>query len=82
MPGSLIQPDLILPFSPDTVWAYTGGPHTGWGTRKPWAAIDFAPPSKTHGCVETEQFAIAIADGVVARIDVVTVMLDLDGDGY
>ena len=28
-----------------------------------------------------EQFAIAIADGVVARIDVGTVMLDLDGDG-
>jgi len=81
LPGSLTQPDLVLPFSPDTVWAYTGGPHTAWGTRKPWAAIDFAPPSKTQGCVETEQFAISIADGVVARIDVGTVMLDLDGDG-
>jgi hypothetical protein len=81
IPGNLTQPTLILPFSPDTIWAYTGGPHTGWGTRKPWAAVDFAPPSETQGCVETEQFATAIADGVVARIDVGTVMLDLDGDG-
>lgn len=81
LPGSLLQPELILPFKAGTVWAYTGGPHTGWGTRKPWAAIDFAPPSKTQGCVETEQFAVAVADGVVARIDIGTVMLDLDGDG-
>lgn len=81
LPGSLLQPELILPFKAGTVWAYTGGPHTGWGTRKPWAAIDFAPPSKEQGCVETEQFAVAVADGVVARIDPGTVMLDLDGDG-
>ena len=81
LPGSLNQPDFILPFTAGTVWAYTGGPHTGWGTRKPWAAIDFAPPSKTQGCFETEQFAVAVADGVVARIDPGTVMLDLDGDG-
>lgn len=81
LPGSLLQPEMILPFKAGTVWAYTGGPHTGWGTRKPWAAIDFAPPSKTQGCVDTEQFAVAVADGVVARIDVGTVMLDLDGDG-
>jgi len=81
LPGSLTQPEFILPFKAGVVWAYTGGPHTGWGTRKPWAAIDFAPPSKTQGCVGTEQFAVAIADGVVARIDIGTVMLDLDGDG-
>ena len=81
LPGSLTQPQYILPFQKGTTWSYTGGPHTGWGTRKPWAAIDFAPPLQTQGCVETEQYALAIADGVVARVDVGTVMLDLDGDG-
>ena len=81
LPGSLTQPQFILPFQNGTTWSYTGGPHTGWGTRKPWAAIDFAPPSLTQGCVETEQYALAVADGVVARIDTGTVMLDLDGDG-
>lgn len=81
LPGSLTQPQLNLPFAAGTVWAYTGGPHSGWGKRKPWSAIDFAPPTESQGCVRTEQFAVAVADGVVARTDVGTVMLDLDGDG-
>ena len=81
LPGSLTQPQFILPFQDGTTWSYTGGPHTGWGSRKPWAAIDFAPPSLTQGCVETEQYALAVADGIVARVDIGTVMLDLDGDG-
>ncbi len=81
LPGSLTQPQFILPFQNGTTWSYTGGPHTGWGSRKPWAAIDFAPPSLTQGCVETEQYTLAVADGVVARTDSGTVMLDLDGDG-
>ena len=81
LPGLLSQPQFILPFENGTTWSYTGGPHTGWGTRKPWAALDFAPPSLTQGCVETEQYALAVADGVVARTDSGTVMLDLDGDG-
>lgn len=81
IPGGLTQPRFILPFSPGTVWAYTGGPHTGWGELKPYAAIDFAPPLPTQGCVETEQYALAVADGIVARTDPGTVILDLDGDG-
>lgn len=79
--GSLTQPEMRLPFQKGSVWSYTGGPHSAWGTGKPWAAIDFAPPLLTQGCVKTEQFALAVADGVVARTDVGTVMLDLDGDG-
>ncbi|MDD2522976.1 MAG: peptidoglycan DD-metalloendopeptidase family protein [Anaerolineaceae bacterium] len=81
LPGSLLQPELILPFKAGTVWSYTGGPHSGWGNRKPWSAIDFAPPTETQGCVRTEQFAVAVADGVVARTGPGLVMLDLDGDG-
>lgn len=81
LPGSLQQPAFILPFEQGTTWAYTGGPHTGWGTLKPWAAIDFAPPMKEAGCVATEQYTTAVADGIVARVGPGTVILDLDGDG-
>ena len=43
IPGSLKQPDMILPFARNQIWTYTGGPHTGWGSGEPFAAIDFAP---------------------------------------
>ena len=81
IPGSLAQPDLILPFEPGDVWALTGGPHTGWGTGEPLAALDFAPPSKISGCVRSGVWATAVADGVVVRSTIGEVMLDLDGDG-
>ena len=81
IPGSLEQPPFLLPFEPGLVWAYTGGPHTAWGSARPYAAIDFAPPSAASGCQETDVWAVAIADGVVARVDVGEVILDLDGDG-
>jgi len=83
IPGSLQQPDLILPFPPEQVWTYTGGPHTGWGKGEPFSAIDFAPPAEHSGCVvvNTENYAVAMADGLVVRSSVDGVMLDLDGDG-
>ena len=81
LPGSLRQPELILPFRQGTTWAYTGGPHTGWGSLRPYAAIDFAPPTETQGCVPTNEYSVAMADGIVARTDIGTIMLDLDGDG-
>ncbi|HEY2981740.1 MAG TPA: LysM domain-containing protein [Anaerolineales bacterium] len=83
MPGSLQQPELTLPFPAGHVWSYTGAPHTGWGTGEPFAAVDFAPPSEHSGCfvAEKEQFAVAMADGLVTRSDVDGVILDLDEDG-
>jgi LasA protease len=81
IPGSLEQPHLRLPFEPGYAWAYTGGPHTGWGNGEPYAALDFAPPLTTGGCTPTEQWARAVAAGVVARSEFGEVMLDLDGDG-
>lgn len=81
IPGSLRQPVMVLPFERGKTWAYTGGPHTGWGTGQPFAAIDFAPPSVATGCVNSDEWATAVADGVVARIDTGVVELDLDGDG-
>jgi LysM repeat protein len=81
IPGSLLQPELRLPFESGKTWAYTGGPHTGWGTGEPWAAIDFAPPSDISGCSPSGEWNTAVADGVVARTDEGVLELDLDGDG-
>ena len=83
IPGSLQQPPLRFPFLAGQVWAYTGGPHTGWGTGEPFAAIDFAPGSESSGCVtpEPDQYAIAMADGLVVRSNVDGIIIDLDKDG-
>jgi len=83
IPGSLQQPDLRLPFPPGRTWTYTGGPHTGWGEGEPLAGLDFAPPSNYSGCfiAEPQQYATAMADGLVVRSETGIVVLDLDGDG-
>ncbi len=83
IPGSLQQPALQLPFPYNQVWSYTGGPHTGWGTGQPLAAIDFAPPSSKSGCfiADEKHYATAMADGVVVRSGIDGVALDLDKDG-
>jgi LasA protease len=81
LPGSLLQPTFALPFLPGLTWAYTGGPHTGFGTGDPLAAIDFAPGAMSSGCVSTDEWATAVAPGVVSRSDAGAVVLDLDGDG-
>lgn len=81
IPGSLTQPSLALPFLPGLTWAYTGGPHTGFGVGEPLAAIDFAPGASTSGCTPTDIFTTAVAPGVVVRSSDAAVVLDLDGDG-
>jgi murein DD-endopeptidase MepM/ murein hydrolase activator NlpD len=83
LPGSLQQPDLRFPFVSGQLWAYTGGPHTGWGTGEPLAAIDFAPASESSGCkpAEPDQYATAMADGLVLRSDIDGTVIDLDKDG-
>jgi hypothetical protein len=81
IPGSLRQPTLRLPFESGKTWAFTGGPHTGWGKGDPWAALDFAPPSEVGGCEVTSEWAVAAAPGIVARSDTGLIELDLDGDG-
>ncbi len=81
IPGSLVQPSFTLPFLPGLTWAYTGGPHTGFGSGEPLAAIDFAPGATSSGCVSTDKFATAVAPGIIARSGDAAVVLDLDGDG-
>ncbi len=81
IPGSLSQPPFTLPFLPGVTWAYTGGPHTGFGEGDPLAAIDFAPGAISSGCIQTNEWTTAVAAGVVARSEDAAVVLDLDGDG-
>jgi LasA protease len=83
LPGSLQQPALQFPFVAGHLWAYTGGPHTGWGSGEPFSAIDFAPASDVTGCykVTTDQYATAMADGLILRSDIDGTVIDLDKDG-
>lgn len=81
IPGSLQQPEMTLPFEPDTIWDFTAGPHYSWGTSLPWGALDFAPPSEQSGCVLSNEWVAAPAAGVIVRSGEATVVLDLDGDG-
>ena len=80
IPPSLQQPELGLPFAPNRIWDFTGGPHPSWGDGLPWGALDFAPPSAIAGCAESPETFTAPADGVVTTSDYAMLMLDLDGD--
>lgn len=79
-PADVTQPPFILPFEPGTTWSYTGGPHPAFDGNGPWAALDFAPALASQGCVVTDEWVLAVADGVVVRVETGLVVLDLDGE--
>lgn len=81
VPDFLQQPKLQLPFEEGDKWSFTGGPHGGWGSGSGWAALDFAPPGNELGCVESDAWVVAMADGLVVRTENGAVIQDLDGDG-
>jgi len=81
IPGSLEQPSFRLPIEPGKTWAFTGAPHSAWGSGDPLAALDFAPPSAVGKCSSSTDYAVAVADGEISRVDKGVAMLDLDGDG-
>jgi murein DD-endopeptidase MepM/ murein hydrolase activator NlpD len=81
IPVSLQQPEFLFPWERGKSWAFTGGPHTGWGQGLPLAALDFAPRVSESGCAPSVDWVTALASGVVTRSEVGIVELDLDGDG-
>ncbi len=81
LPEGILQPTLTLPFEPGKVWAFSGGPHSAWEEKGAMAALDFAPAADEHGCVKSDVWVLAPADGTVVRTAPGVVMLDLDGDG-
>lgn len=82
LPPNLAQPPMQLPLEPGATWSYTGGPHGGWDTGSGWAALDFAPPGEALGCVTSEAWVVAVADGWIVRAENGAVIQDLDNDGY
>jgi murein DD-endopeptidase MepM/ murein hydrolase activator NlpD len=82
IPPDLIQPTLQLPFEVGVRWTFTGGPHWGYDTGTAWAALDFAPPKEILGCTPSDEWVVAMADGIVVRSDHGIVIQDIDGDGY
>ena len=81
-PATLTQPPLALPFLPGRTWSFTGGPHSAWGPDGARSALDFAPTTTVHGCYESDEWATAMAAGLVVRSENAVVVIDLDGDGY
>ena len=81
VPADLKQPVMQLPFEPGDPWSFTGGPHGGWADGSAWAAIDFAPPGDQLGCVQSDAWEVAVADGLIVRSENGAVIEDLDGDG-
>ena len=81
LPEILTQPGMQLPFENGQSWAFTGGPHGGWGSGSAWSALDFAPPGDALGCVRSEAWIVAAADGVILRAENGAVIQDLDNDG-
>ncbi|NQS91474.1 MAG: LysM peptidoglycan-binding domain-containing protein [Chloroflexi bacterium] len=82
VPGDLTQPPLQLPFEDGVTWLFTGGPHGGWDNGSAWAALDFAPAEKDIGCSFSDDWVVAVADGIIVRSDHGAVVQSIDGDPY
>lgn len=81
LPAGLDQPEMQLPFEKGQEWAFTGGPHGGWGDGSAWAGLDFAPPGSGMGCIPSDAWVVAVADGYIVRADQGAVLQDLDVNG-
>lgn len=82
VPTGLTQPTLRLPFEDGVPWLFTGGPHGGWDNGSAWAALDFAPANKDLGCGSSDDWVVAVADGMIVRSDHGAVVQSIDGDPY
>jgi hypothetical protein len=82
LPLDLSQPTLQLPFEEGKTWSFTGGPHSSWGNWAAWGGLDFAPPGYALGCVQSQEWVVAVADGIILRSEDGAVVQDLDQDGF
>jgi murein DD-endopeptidase MepM/ murein hydrolase activator NlpD len=82
IPSNLTQPPMQLPFADGVTWSFTGGPHGGWDDGSAWAAIDFTPPGELGGCSISNEWVVAVANGLIIRAENGAVIQDLDNDGY
>ncbi len=88
LPPGLYQPYFQLPFEAGAKWVFTGGPHGGWDSGSAWAALDFAPDREALGCVPSDEWVVAMANGPIVRVGDGVVIQDVDdpqsspADGY
>ncbi len=78
LPVGLYQPPLQLPFEVGAKWVFTGGPHGGWDSGSAWAALDFAPDREAVGCVPSDEWVVAMANGPILRVGEGVVIQDVD----
>ena len=81
LPPDLTQPELNLPFEPGRLWSFISGPHTVWENEGAQAALDFAPATAYSGCVQSNAWVVAVADGPVVRSQFGAVIQDISGKG-
>jgi murein DD-endopeptidase MepM/ murein hydrolase activator NlpD len=74
----LVQPELVLPFNPGSVWNYTGGPHGAWEREGSLSAIDFAPSGFQGECSRSYAYVTSAAPGLVVRAENGVVIINLD----
>ena len=88
LPPGLYQPPLQLPFEVGAKWVFTGGPHGAWDSGSAWGALDFAPDREAVGCVPSDEWVVAMANGPIVRVGDGVVIQDVDdpqsspADGY
>jgi LysM repeat protein len=82
LPPDLTVPPMELPWAAGETWYYTGGPHGAWNSGSAWGALDFVPPGEQVGCIQSDAWVTAMADGTITRSGNGAVVVDLDGDGY
>ena len=78
IPSHLKQIPMQLPFEVERSWSYTSGPHPAWEKEGALAALDFAPATYNSGCLPTDAWVTAVADGQVVRSEFNYVIQDLD----
>lgn len=77
VPANVRQPEMALPWPRGETWFFSGGPHSVYGEGTPWGALDFTSLD-VAGCTPLTQFAVAVADGTIARSMYGEVVLSLD----
>lgn len=78
LPPSLYQPYFQLPFEVGAKWVFTGGPHGAWDSGSAWGALDFAPDREALGCVSSDEWVVAMANGPIVRVGDGVVIQDVD----
>jgi len=81
LPLNLTLPTFALPWSEGETWYLSSGPHGGWGNSSAWAALDFVTGERNIGCMQSQQWATAIAPGTIVVSHNGMVLEDLDNDG-